>query len=249
MQASITTELAHPQPLAETPPLLRRLLRFNPEFNLHRPGSPERNEVEDYIAAVFAEAYGADVTGFAPFLMSMSCAGRISAAAGIRPAADSPLFLEQYLDAPVEDVLSARYGRAIPRSEIFELGNLAALRPGVCQLIYLIMAGVVARTDLNYAVFAGTRQVAKGVGRLGFCMEPIVAADPARLGTAADSWGTYYKNAPQVTVLDLRKSMTVLADMPLPRILLEIYAPQIELLAAHFNSVHRYHSNQHEQDS
>jgi hypothetical protein len=239
MQASLSTATAQPQLLADTPPLLRRLLRFNPEFSLHRPGSPERAAVEHYIADVFAEAYGAEVSGFAPFLMSMSCAGRISAAAGIRPAAGGPLFLEQYLDAPVEQVLSDRYGRSIARAEIFELGNLAALRPGVCQLIYLIMAGVIARTDLNYAVFAGTRQVAKGVGRLGFCMEPIVAADPARLGAAAGNWGSYYNNAPQVTVLDLRKSMQVLADLPLPSILLDVYEPQIELLAAHFNSVHR----------
>lgn len=239
MQASITTAPEHQQLLAETPPLLRRLLRFNPEFGLHRAGSPDRGDIERYIGEVFADAYGAEVTGFAPFLMSMSCAGRISAAAGIRPAAPEPLFLEQYLDAPVEEVLSSRYGRTIERSEIFELGNLAALRPGVCQLIYLIMAGVISRTGLNYAVFAGTKQVAKGVGRLGFCMEPIVAADPARLGATAGNWGTYYDNAPHVTVLDLRKSMDVLSDLPLPRILMEIYEPQIAALAAHFNSAHR----------
>jgi len=238
MQAFATTAPQPAQLLAETPPLLRRLLRFNPEFALHRGGSPDRGDVELYIANVFAEAYGAKVTGFAPFLMSMSCAGRISAAAGIRPAAGRSLFLEQYLDVSVESALSEHYGHAISRGEIFELGNLAALRPGVCQLIYLIMAGVIARTGLNYAVFAGTRQVAKGVGRLGFCMEPIVAADPARLGAAADNWGTYYDNAPCVTVLDLRRSMKVLAGMPLPRVLLEVYAPQIELLAGHFSSAH-----------
>lgn len=240
MQALLTaTPEGIQQHTAAGSPMLRKLLRFNPQFNLHRTGSPDRRDIEHYIADVFAQAYGAQVAGYAPFLMSMRCAGNISAAAGIRPADSAPLFLEQYLDDPVERVLSTRYGKTIGRHEIFELGNLAALRPGVSQLIYLITAGVMARTGLNYAVFAGTKQVAKGVSKLGFCMEAIVAADPARLGGAAANWGSYYKNAPQVMVLDLRKSMDVLNALPLPGILLNIYESQIAELANHFNSVHR----------
>jgi hypothetical protein len=220
-------------------PMLRKLLRFNPQFDLHRAGAPYRPDVENYINEVFSQAYGAEVTGFAPFLMSMRCAGGISAAAGIRPADSESLFLEQYLDAPVEQVLGHYCGHSISRKEIFELGNLAALRPGVCLLFYVILAGVMARTGMNYAVFAGTKQVAKGLTKLGFCMESITAADPARLGAAAENWGSYYDNAPQVMVLDLGKSMDVLNAMPLTSILLNIYEMQIAELANHFNSVHR----------
>jgi hypothetical protein len=240
MQAVFTaTTEGIQQHTAARSPMLRKLLRFNPRFDLHRAGSPNRGEVEAYIGDVFAKAYGAKVAGYAPVLVSMSCAGNISAAAGIRPAATEPLFLEQYLDAPVEQVLSNNYAQPVARDQIFELGNLAALRPGVCQLIYLIMAGFLQRTDLRYAVFAGTRQVAKGVGKLGFCMETIVAADPARLGGAAADWGSYYDNDPHVMVLDLHKSMDVLSALPLPSVLLNIYEPQIAELANHFNSVYR----------
>jgi hypothetical protein len=219
--------------------MLRKLLRFNPEFNLNRIGSPNRCEVEGHIASVFADTYGAEVAEFAPFLMSMACAGNVSAAAGIRPADAGPLFLEQYLDDPVEQVLSNCYGQTLSRDEIFELGNLAALRPGVCQLFYLIMAGVIARTKLNYVVFAGTNQVAKGLTRLGFHMEPIVAADPARLGDAAENWGSYYDSEPQVMAIDLRESMKALNQLPLPCVLLKFYEPQIAELANHFNSACR----------
>jgi len=240
MQALLTTNSEGiQQHTAAGSPMLRKLLRFNPQFNLHRTGSPDRSDIEHYIADVFAQAYGADVTGFAPFLISMRCAGNISAAAGIRPANSAPLFLEQYLDNPIEQVLSSRYGKTIGRHEIFELANLAALRPGVSQLIYLITAGVMARTGLDYVVFAGTKQVAKGVSKLGFCLESIVAADPARLGDDAAHWGSYYDNAPHVMMLDLRKSMEVLNALPLSGILLNIYESQIAELANHFNSVHR----------
>ena len=217
-------------------PMLRKLLRFNPQFSLHRSGSQDRATVENYIADVFAHAYGAQVGSYAPFLMSMSCAGSLSAAAGIRPAESDPLFLEQYLDNPIEQVLGNRYGHEVERAEIFELGNLAALRPGVCQLIYLIMAGVIERTHLNYAVFAANRQVLKGVNRLGFDTELLAPADPARLGDDAASWGSYYASEPQVMVIDLRTSMQHIRELPLPSILLKIYESQIAELANHFNS-------------
>jgi hypothetical protein len=220
-------------------PVLRKLLRLNPEYNLHRVGSPNRRDVEHHIADVFAKTYGAEVTEFAPFLMSMVCAGNISAAAGIRPANSGPLFLEQNLDDSVEQVFSNCYGHTIGRHEIFELGNLAALRTGVCQLFYLIMAGAMARTKLNYVVFAGTKQVAKGLDRLGFHMQSIVAADPARLGDAAENWGSYYESAPQIMAIDLRESMEALSEQTLPSAMLNIYERQITELANHFNSVYR----------
>ncbi len=220
--------------------MLGKLLRFNPEFNLHREGSPNRGDIERHIAGVFAKAYGAEVTGFAPYLMSMACAGNVSAAAGIRPADTGPLFLEQYLDDPVEQVLGHTYGRTIERQEIFELGNLVALRPGVCQLFYLIMAGVMSRTKLNTVIFAGTKQVVKGVSRLGFQIEPIVAADPSRLGDAAAKWGNYYDHEPQVMAIDLTRSMETLSGLSLPSVLLGVYDPEITELANHFNSAARH---------
>ncbi len=217
--------------------LIRRFLRFNPEFTLSRIGSPNRPEVEQHIADVFAETYGAEVTEFAPFLMAMNCGGNVSAAAGMRPANVGPLLLEQYLDDPIEQVLSQCYGESLGRHEIFELGNLAALRPGVCQVFYLIMAGVMARTNLNYVVFAGTKQVAKGLDKLGFRMKSIVAADPARVGGSAANWGSYYDSDPQVMAIDLSESMEILSQSPLPRALLHFYEPQIAELANHFNSL------------
>jgi hypothetical protein len=219
--------------------LVRKLLRFNPEFSLHRTVSPDRCAVEQHIAKVFAESYGAQVTEFSPFLMSMVCAGNVSAAAGFRPADTGPLFLEQYLDGSIEVILSNCYGKNLDRHAIFELGNLAALRPGVCQIFYLIMAGVIARTKLNYVVFAGTRQVAKGLDRLGFQMDRIAAADPSRLGDAARNWGSYYDSKPEVMAIDLEKSMEALGQMPIPRALLGFYEPQIAELASHFNAVYR----------
>ncbi len=240
MQVETTTATMNiVQPELAAPPLLRKLLRFNPEFNLHRIGSPGRVDVETYIANAFARAYGAEVSQFAPYLMSMVCAGSVSAAAGVRPANLGPLFLEQYLDVPVERLLSDYYQTDIGRDDIFELGNLAALRPGVCQLLYLVMAGVMERTRMNHVVFAGTRQVAKGLAKLGFNTRTFAPAEPARLNGDATNWGSYYDNEPKIMAIDLAESMIALRKLALPSILLNIYEPQISELAAHFNCAHR----------
>jgi hypothetical protein len=167
----------------------------------------------------------------------MTCAGGVSAAAGVRPADAGPLFMEQYLDDPIETVLSERYGQSVGRDEIFELGNLAAVRPGVCQLLYLIVASVMVRTRLKHVVFAGTKQVRKGVCRLGFEIESIAAADPSRLGEAADNWGSYYANEPTIMAINLSESMDAVSQTPLAGLLLKFFEPQIAAMAAQINSV------------
>jgi hypothetical protein len=155
----------------------------------------------------------------------------LQAVIGLREASTEHLFLEQYLDAPVEQTLAATCGRRVARHEIMELGNLASLRPGVCQLVYLVLAAALQRAGYRYAVFAGTAQVERIISKLHFSLRSIVAADPARLGSAADSWGTYYATAPHVLVVDLQESLPTLQQSVLASAVLDIYADQIDALA------------------
>jgi len=212
--------------------LLRRLLGNNPQFNLYGAAAAGRAEAEAYIADCFAQAYGAEVTRFAPLLLGLQCAASLRAVIGLRDAGSEQLFLEQYLDQPVEQTLTANFDRSVQRHEIMELGNLASLRPGVCQLVYLILAASLQRAGYRYAVFAGTAQVERIVSKLNFAIDSIVAADPARLGGAADSWGSYYATAPHVLVVDLQKSLPRLQQNVLAAAVLEIYSDQIGALVS-----------------
>ena len=210
--------------------LLRRLLGNNPQFAFLDEHAPNRAEAEAYIADCFARAYGAQVTQFAPILLGLRCAGSLQAVIGLREAAREHLFLEQYLDAPVEQTLAATLGRSVARNEIMELGNLASLHPGVCQLVYLVLASALQRAGYRYGIFAGTSQVQRIVGKLNFDFNVIRPADPARLGSAAQSWGTYYTTAPQVLVVDLHNSLPKLQSNLLAAAVLEIYTDQIDML-------------------
>jgi hypothetical protein len=231
MQALLTApSISIRQQNTEGLPILRRLLGANPNFQFHDVGSLQRHEAEDYVARCFAKAYQARITRFMPYLLTMSCVGNISGVAGIRPATSSPLFVEQYLDAPVEDELAVIYNRFIPRDEIFELGNLSAMRPGVCQLIYMIGASVAYRAGFRYGVFACTQQVARALQKLRFSVKSIASADPDRLTGGAVQWGSYYETLPTVTVIDIAESMRALSELPLQSMLFNIYEPQIDRL-------------------
>ena len=72
---------------------------------LRAPGAL-RTSVESFIQSVYASSYGATIREFAPQLVCLKANGKVIAAAGYRLATE-PLFLERYLDRPVEQLLGS----------------------------------------------------------------------------------------------------------------------------------------------
>src|SRR5690606_10001656 len=103
-------------------------------------GHPRRHAAEAFIRATFRQAYAADVPAFAPNLMLLDQDARPLAALGWRSAAEEGLFLERYLDAPIEREIGRLAGQAVPRNRIVEVGNLAAERPGSSVDLILLLA-------------------------------------------------------------------------------------------------------------
>ena len=79
----------------------------------HEPMAPSRQEVEHFIQQVYLSRYGAKVRGFAPTLLALREDATILAAAGYRSAARESLFLETYLEAPVEEMIGASRGEVV----------------------------------------------------------------------------------------------------------------------------------------
>src|SRR5512132_4000525 len=68
---------------------------------------PHRASLEDFIAENYAKAYGARVTHYADYLVGLrNASGAWTAGLGYTPAAQEPLFVEQYLDQRVEDEIA-----------------------------------------------------------------------------------------------------------------------------------------------
>ena len=225
MQAVTTITQQPVRPNAPAlPGVLRRLMRNHPAFQVHDQRSAARPELQAFIRRTFADAYDADVSVFAPLLLELRCAGQISGVAGIRPATGQKLFVEHYLDEPAEICISEHAGRTVHRSEVVEVCNLAAHRPGACQLITVMLTASLREAGFRYAVLAGTAQLEKILRKQNFRVQKIVAADPARLGAEAQQWGRYYATCPHVMLVDLDATLESLSQQLLASAILNFLA-------------------------
>jgi hypothetical protein len=188
--------------------------RDEPEqpLRVHAAGDPQRDAVEDFIRGVYAARYGAQVNGFAPVLVSLHEGGQIVAAAGYRNAAQ-PLFLERYLDEPVEALLARHHGgTAVPaREHIVEVGHLAATKAGEGRRLVLMLGAHLAQRRTQWVVSTLTQELRQLFSRMGLAPVLLGRADPARLGHEAADWGRYYEHQPVVLAGHLPQALHQLA--------------------------------------
>jgi len=182
-------------------------------FGVHREGDAMRPQVESTIRRIYADRFLAHVKHFAPVLVSLHDGEgdetRIAAAAGYR-LATGPLFLETYLDRPVEDLL-AHDGVRPARERIVEVGHLAAALTGAGRRLIPRLAEEFARLEVEWVVGTLTEELRLLFNRMGIAPIALGIADPSRLGAAAADWGTYYDHRPLVLAGNLAVALRRMA--------------------------------------
>ncbi|WP_219059935.1 thermostable hemolysin [Pseudomonas sp. UMAB-08] len=189
-----------------------------PDMSLVRalPGEPKRSEFEAYIQQRFHLAHGAEIRQFMPELFGLSnSAGGLSAVAGVRLAASGPLFLEHYLDEPIEPLICAAADRPVDRIGIVEVGNLAASDTGSARLSIITLTWLLAMGGLEWVAFTGNVGLVNSFHRLGLRPVTLCAADPQRLGEEQHAWGSYYQSQPSVHVGNIRAGFIHLRNVGL----------------------------------
>jgi hypothetical protein len=125
--------------------------------------------------------------------------GSVIAAFGVREAAREALFLESYLDRPIECTLQQRVGMQVARSDIVEVGNLSGIHPGAVRWLIVTVTELLHREGFRWVSFTGTTKVRNGFRRLGLKPVELSAATLAHLPERERSaWGSYYAHAPAV---------------------------------------------------
>lgn len=176
-------------------------------------GHPRR-AVEAYIQRRFSEQHEARVTQFMPSLLGLQAAdGILHGAVGLRGAGEGALFLEQYLDGPIEQAIEPLFGSRIVRDEIVEVGNLAADGRGTARRLIVELSSWLARGGFRWVTFTGTPALLNSFQRLGLPLTRIASADPARVGAQRSAWGRYYDLRPQVMVGEIPVGCRVLAGL------------------------------------
>ncbi len=186
---------------------LRRLPPSGATLSIISAGDGRRAEAESFISDVFARNYGARVASFAPDLVVLERDGALVAAAGWRGADAGPLYLERYLDAPIERQVSRLAGGPVVRDRIVEVGNLAAGAPGGGAGLILAMAAHLDALGYEWVVFTATRELIGIFNRMALPPLALATADPFRLGDDAGEWGSYYETRPVVVAGRIRLAL------------------------------------------
>ncbi len=143
------------------------------------PGDRERPELEAFVRAAFARSHAAQVQTFMPSLLGFRDGQqRLRGVLGLRAAAAAPLYLEHYLDQPVEDAIAGATGQPL-------------------RMIAQLPAYLLAR-DFGWIVFTATRTVRQILLGFGAPLVELARADGARVADGVDAWGGYYDNDPRV---------------------------------------------------
>jgi len=180
------------------------------------PDDPRRPVFEAFIQQRFRLAHGADIRHFMPQLFGVSQAdGELCAVAGVRLARSEALFLEHYLDHPIEALVCAAAGQPVERRAIAEVGNLAASDNGSARLSIIAITWLLAMGGLEWVAFTGNAGLVNSFHRLGLKPVTLCAADPQRLGDERLNWGRYYESQPWVHVGNIRAGFTHLRNMGL----------------------------------
>jgi len=189
----------------------------SPAFELVEHLGTDRVAAETFISQCFAENFGSRVEAFMPRLFSMrNRDGAICGAFGLRSASRN-LFLEQYLDTPIEKTIAARVGSKVERRAIVEVGHFSGTFPGAVRAMIGLLTERLHREGFEWVVFTGTTGLRNAFCRLGLCPVDIQAATADRLpAEARAAWGSYYDHAPRVLVGSVQEGYRAMHLPPSP---------------------------------
>lgn len=173
------------------------------------PGEVSRDELEAYVRDRFATKHGASVRSFMPTLLSFRDRhGQLHGVAGVRGADEARLYLEHYVDRPIEQLVTERLAtradnrldalRAVERHQIVEVGNLAGSNcRAAIRMVAQLPAYLMSRR-YTWIVFTATSSVRQILAGFGAPLLELGRADPARVAAAPDGWGRYYETDPRI---------------------------------------------------
>lgn len=174
-------------------------------FEERQPGDTGRALLEAFVAQRFAEVHGARISSFLPHLLAMrDRQGALRCALGYRSAAAEPLYLEQYLDLPVEQAIAAALARrgdaavAVDRSAVVEVGNLAGRGCRAALHMVARLPRYLMSQGYRWVTFTATDRVRRVLASFDAPLLDLGPARPDRLRDAAADWGSYYRCAPRV---------------------------------------------------
>lgn len=170
-----------------------------PRFQIVDRYSPVRPAMEERIRRDFARHFSARIAGFMPYLLKYDQSAG-TGVLGFRPAAEEPLYLENYLDSPIELFLANVLRMPVLRSEVVEVGQFVVDDRASAAAMFRDLVPFLIERGHVWIAFTATRTIRCMLRRAGLSGLAIAAAREEKIRSQADDWGSYYSNDPQVVI-------------------------------------------------
>ncbi len=170
-----------------------------------------RPQTEAIIQKQYRTIHSADISEFLPNLFTISDESIMWGAVGLKCFDHRIGLVEQYLDAPVETAIGHYTGITPERSRVVEVGNLAAATLHAAIRLIAFLCHEAHSREFEYAIFTGIKSVRVALQRLRINYFEMQPADPVRLHTDKESWGSYYENDPRVMVVNVADAAAAIA--------------------------------------
>lgn len=169
------------------------------ELFLYQADDPCRDEAEQFVRKVFSAKHDARVRSFMPTLLAMrNDVGAVCSVAGFRCAAGQPLFLEHYLDEPIERAIASAAGQQVSRSQIVEVGHLAGHNCRSAMRLVLELPRILLDRGHRWMAFTATDSLRQLLASYHAPLHELAAATASRVQNTGDDWGRYYDSQPRV---------------------------------------------------
>ncbi|MCE0494927.1 thermostable hemolysin [Vibrio salinus] len=172
---------------------------------------PLKSSIEQHVSQRYARAFKATLSEFMPGYLALYQKRKLISVCGIRSAGNSRLFLEQYLDSPIEQIIHEQK-LEVPRSQIIEFGQLASFSFRFSKIHFYLMTKYLIESGFSWCVCTVTDPL--------FALMESMGLEPLQIGTAnpekvknAERWGRYYQYTPRIVVGNLQQAADQLGEM------------------------------------
>ncbi len=155
----------------------------------------------------YEKRLGCHLEAFYPRIFVLSSEEGILGVCGIRTAGDEPLFLEQYLDMPIEQCIDDGN-----RACIVELGGFSARSRIHALEVMGRLAQTLSEEGFTQVACTANLPVRQCLRKLGISFIELSSADPERID-ASDKWGEYYRTSPLVLVGDISGGLDAIRQL------------------------------------
>lgn len=164
-------------------------------------GDPARQPLFEnalqHIARCYRDTFSADTrTRPARLVITTDRTGQVACATGIRRH-DEGFFSQQYLDLPVDELLSRRTGLKVAPDRILEVGGLACTSPFAAYPTLRAVFDWGREHGIGWGLFTATAEVRRLIQRARITPLMLARAESARVPDPGQ-WGDYYAHDPWV---------------------------------------------------